>query len=62
MADNTILNTGTGGSNTLTYFAIGTASSSTGKILLSGALTSSLAVYNGITPQFAAGALTASAD
>lgn len=52
----------TGGSNTITYFAIGTASSSTGKILLSGALTSSLAVSNGITPQFAAGALTVSAD
>lgn len=52
----------TGGSNTLTYFAIGTASSSTGKILLSGALNSSLAVSNGITPQFAAGALTVSAD
>jgi hypothetical protein len=52
----------TGGSNTITHFAIGTASSGTGKILYSGALTSSLAVSNGITPQFAINALTISED
>lgn len=52
----------TGSSSTVTYFAIGTASSGTGKVLLSGALTSSLAISSGITPQFAAGALTATAD
>jgi hypothetical protein len=51
-----------GGSNTVTYFSVGTASSGAGKILYSGALTSSLAVSNGITPQFAAGALTISED
>lgn len=43
---------------TLTYVATGTASSSTGAVWHYGALNSSLAVSNGITPQFAAGALT----
>jgi len=52
----------TGGSNTVTYVAIGTASSGTGKILYSGALTASLAVSNGITPKFVAGQLTFSED
>lgn len=48
----------TGGSNTITFFAIGTASSGAGVLLYSGALTASLSVSNGITPSFAAGALT----
>lgn len=52
----------TGGSNTITYVAVGTASSSTGKLLYSGALSSSLSVSSGIQPQFAAGALTVSED
>ncbi len=54
----------TGGSSTVTYFAIGTASSGAGKLLISGALTSpsSLAISNGITPSFAIGALTATID
>lgn len=52
----------TGGTNTITYFAIGTASSSTGKILFSGALTSSLAVSTGITPSFAIGDLSVTAN
>lgn len=47
----------TAGSETETYFSIGTSSTGTGMILLSGALTSSLAVSSGITPSFAAGAL-----
>lgn len=42
---------------TLTHVAIGTDSSGTGRVLYAGALTSSLAVANGIQPQFAAGAL-----
>ncbi len=42
---------------TLTHVAIGTASSGPGLVLYAGALTSSLAVANGIQPQFAAGAL-----
>lgn len=52
----------TGGSNTITHFAVGTASSGTGKVLYKGALTSSLAVSSGITPEFAIGALTISED
>lgn len=52
----------TGGSNTITYVGVGTASSSTGKLLYSGALSSSLSVSSGIQPQFAAGALTVSED
>ena len=42
---------------TLTHVAIGTDPSGTGLVLYAGALTSSLAVANGIQPQFAAGAL-----
>ena len=45
---------------TLTHVAIGTDSSGTGLVLYAGALTSSLAVANGIQPQFAAGALDVS--
>jgi len=47
---------------TLTHFGIGTASSSTGKLLYKGALTSSLAVSSGIQPQFAAGDLDVTED
>jgi hypothetical protein len=43
---------------TLTHVAIGTASSGAGTVLYAGALSSSLAVANGIQPQFAANALT----
>jgi len=42
---------------TITHVAIGTASSGPGTVLYAGALSSSLAVANGIQPQFAAGAL-----
>ncbi len=42
---------------TITYVAIGTASSGAGKVLYAGALSSSLTVSNLIQPQFAAGAL-----
>lgn len=52
----------TGGSNTITHFAVGTASSSTGKILYKGALTASLAVSNLIIPEFAASTLTISEE
>lgn len=47
----------TGGSETETHFGVGRASTSTGELLFSGALTASLAVSNGITPEFAIGAL-----
>lgn len=43
---------------TITHIAIGTASSGGGHVLYEGALNSSLAVANGIQPQFAIGALT----
>ena len=48
----------TGGSETETYVGIGSASSGAGILWWFGALTSSLAVSNGITPSFAIGALT----
>lgn len=47
---------------TLTHFAIVTSSSGAGTVLFSGALTSSLAVSSGITPTFAASALSTTAD
>lgn len=43
---------------TLTHVAVGTAVSGGGNVWHYGALNSSLAVANGITPQFAASALT----
>lgn len=52
----------TGGSNTITHFGIGLSSSGAGTLLFSGALTSSLAVSNGITPSFAIGQLSVTAD
>lgn len=42
---------GTGGSGTVTYFGIGTASSGTGKLLYSGTVTPNIVTGNGITPQ-----------
>ena len=50
----------TAGSSTVTYFAVGKSSSGTGEILFYGALTASLAISAGITPQFAASALSCS--
>lgn len=52
----------TGGSGTASYFSIGTDSSGAGAIILSGELSSSLAISNGIQPQFSAGAMTATVD
>lgn len=52
----------TGGSNTITHFGIGSDVSGTGNLFFSGALTGSLAVSTGITPSFAIGALTVTAD
>ena len=42
---------GTGGSGTVTHFAVGTASSSTGKILYKGTVTPNIVTGNGITPK-----------
>ncbi|MBZ5533091.1 MAG: hypothetical protein LAO20_16800 [Acidobacteriia bacterium] len=52
----------TAGSNTITHFSVGVATSGASKILYSGALTASLAVSAGITPSFAASALTITED
>lgn len=52
----------TAGSDTITHFAVGTATSGAGKILYSGALTGSLAVSAGVVPEFAIGALICSED
>lgn len=41
----------TGGSNTITHFVVGTASSGTGKILYSGTVTPNISVSSGVTPQ-----------
>ena len=50
----------TAGTNTIHSFAVGTASSGTGKIQYSGNLSADLAVSAGITPAFAIGALSIS--
>jgi hypothetical protein len=52
----------TGGTNTITHFGIGTDVSGTGNLLWKGALTASLAVSAGITPSFAIGQLSTTAD
>lgn len=52
----------TGGSETATYIAIGTASSGAGQIISSGALNASLSISNGIQPQFSAAALAQTLD
>lgn len=55
----------TGSSGTATYAAVGTAASSTGKLLYSGAITTpsgGLAISTGITPSFAIGAISVSED
>lgn len=52
----------TSGSETITHVGIGTSSSGAGKLLASGALSASRAVSSGITPSFAAGALTFTID
>lgn len=58
-ASNTALITfaqATGGSETITFFGIGYELAGGTKLIGSGALTASLAVSNGITPEFAIGA------
>lgn len=41
----------TGGTNTITHFAIGTATSGAGKLLYSGTVTPNIAVSTGVTPR-----------
>ncbi|HKY40765.1 MAG TPA: hypothetical protein VJN18_32745 [Polyangiaceae bacterium] len=48
----------TGGSDTISHVGNGTASSGSGVLIVAGALTASLSVSNGITPQFSISSLT----
>jgi len=41
----------TGGTNTITHFGIGTASSGAGKLLYSGTVTPNISVSSGVTPR-----------
>jgi hypothetical protein len=52
----------TGGSVTATHWSIGRLASGAGQILYKGDLTSSLAISNNVTPQFAASALSITED
>ncbi len=52
----------TGGSNTITHFALGTAASGAGKVLMKGALGASRAISSGITPRFGAGTIVGTLD
>lgn len=45
----------TSGSSSCTYFAVGTASSGTGKILYAGAITPTISVVTGVTPRLTTG-------
>lgn len=64
-ADNdNVISYPTGGAtgSTVTDFGLGSATSGAGNLFLFGALSGSLAVSSGITPQFAAGALDITMD
>lgn len=52
----------TAGFASVTHFGIGTASTSTGTLLMKGELTAGLSVSTGIQPEFGIGALTAAVD
>jgi hypothetical protein len=52
----------TGGTNTITHWAVGTATSGAGRLLYKGSLTASLAVSNLITPQLLATTLQIQED
>jgi hypothetical protein len=41
----------TGGSETATHFAVGTAASSTGKVLYAGTITPNISISSGVTPK-----------
>jgi hypothetical protein len=46
---------GTGGSGTVTHWAVGTATTGAGKILYSGTVTPNIVTGNGVTPQLTTG-------
>ncbi len=47
----------TGGSSTITHFAIGTASTGTGKVLYKGAVSPTITVTNGVIPRINSGTI-----
>lgn len=55
LAANVDFPAGTGGSGTATHFAVGTASSGTGKILYKGAIEPNIVCGNGVTPRLTTG-------
>lgn len=50
------------GSNSITHFGVGASVSGTGKLLYKGALTPTIAVTSGVTPQIPAGGLDITED
>jgi hypothetical protein len=52
----------TSGTNSITFFGVGVSSTGAGQLLFSGALTATLEVSTGITPEFAIGDLNVTAD
>lgn len=48
----------TGGTSTVSHCAVGKATSGTGEVITAGAVTASLSVSTGITPQFSASGLS----
>lgn len=57
LAANTDFPAATGGTNTITHFGIGTASSGAGKLLYKGALSPSISVSSGVTPRINSGVI-----
>ena len=52
----------TGGTSTVTHFAVGTDASGAGRLLYKGALTTPLTITTGVQPRFEANALTITED
>ena len=57
LAANTDFPAATGGTNTITHFGIGTASSGAGKLLYKGSLSPTISVSNGVTPRINSGVI-----
>lgn len=57
LAANTDFPAATGGTNTITHFGIGTASSGAGNLLYKGSLSPTISVSNGVTPRINSGVI-----
>ena len=55
LAANVDFTEATGGSETATHFAVGTAASGTGKVLYSGTVTPNIVISTGVTPRLTTG-------